>query len=326
LSTSYNLIVTHKNSSDFQDYFITDSNGNIIGDKKVFRPRFQSTLQSDGKVKIVNSSAISSVGNNATFTWHYADQSTSTGLNPLRTLAVDEAINVTVNDGDGNTQTLSPLACSVELFPITQLSNNNFLFGPMSPSAEYYIKWVFNDGTVVQANSTTKVFTSNGWVRCEAWRIHNNTLACQFTKDVIVKCGDKKSLSNTLIFEQSNQRWKLDGTIWVQTGEVGSRVKYLRWRGAILGWMPADNQVACADLSGTYVREVFNPNRTCLDITASGSYCLGNGTWPTSISHTIPEVSGVFSKPIQLSAGLGIKVNGTWRGWGYAGKPRLVLP
>jgi len=187
--------------------------------------------------------------------------------------------------------------------------------------------WVFSDGSTSTSNPVTKTFTSNGTATCQWWRKINNTLACQFTKSFVVKCGDKKAQFETHIFDQGNQRWKLDGSIWVQTGQVGSKVKYLRWRGAILKWQPAYNQAACADLSGIYIREVNGPTgRSCLDVTASGSYCLGGGTFPTSVAHIITEVPNVFAKPGQLSAGLGIKVNGTWRGWGYAGKPRLVLP
>jgi len=128
-----------------------------------------------------------------------------------------------------------------------------------------------------------------------------NSQTC--SKSYFAKCGDKKSYGETFIFTQSNQRWKLDGTIWVQTGQVGSKVKYLKWYGAILGWKPANNQGACADLSGTYIREVYNPNKNCIVITASGSHCLGNGTFPTTVSHTISEVPTVFSNPGQLTAG-----------------------
>lgn len=86
-------------------------------------------------------------------------------------------------------------------------------------------------------------------------------------------------------------------------------------------------RTAYANLTGTYIREQNSPTgRSCVDVTASGSYCLDSGTFPTSVAHIITEVPTVFNKPGQLSAGLGIKVNGTWRGWGYAGKPRLVLP
>ena len=86
-------------------------------------------------------------------------------------------------------------------------------------------------------------------------------------------------------------------------------------------------RTACANLRGTYIREQNTPTgRSCVDVTASGIYCLGSGTYPTSVARIITEVPTVFNKPGQLSAGLGIKVNGTWLGWGFAGKPRLVLP
>lgn len=328
LTPSYNLVITHRNSSDYPDYFIIDQNGEISGDKKIFKPCFHSEIDQDGKIRIVNCSAISSTGNSPTFIWNYSDQTTSNGLHPNRTISDGASITVTISNGDGDTQTASPLACSVENFAITPLSNNNFKFGPGFDPANspYYTKWFFSDGTSQTGVTVTKVFNSNGWVRCEAWRTSDNTKACEFTKNVIVKCGDKKEKTQTHIFNNaggSGQKWKLDCSIWVLSGEVGCKSKYLKRVG--FAWLPANNQGACADISGTYKREVFNPNKNCLDVTASGSKCLGNGTWPTSVSFTIPEVTNVFREPNLLSSGHRIKVNGVWMGPGTGSMPRLVL-
>jgi hypothetical protein len=331
LGQVFNLVVTHQASSDFEDYFNLAANGTILSDKSIFKPRFSKVPTSEGKSLITNVSCIASLIGTPSFTWTYADNTTSAGKDPAKSIGQGEAISVVMNDGAGNTQTITEstmFICSVENFAITSLGNNLFKFGPAFDPANspYYTKWVFNDGTTLNGSTVTKTFTSNGWVRCEAYWQHNNQLACQFTKPVVVKCGDKKTHNENFTFDQSNQRWRLEGSIWVQSGEVGCKVKYLRWRGAILKWQPANNQGSCADLSGTYIREVSNPTKTCIDVTASGSKCLGDGTFPTTVSHTIADVSTIFNKPGQLSAGLGIKVNGTWRGWGYAGKPRLVLP
>jgi hypothetical protein len=240
-------------------------------------------------------------------------------------------LSVTVNDGSGTSQTLNIediLACSVENFAITNIGNNLYKFGPSfnASSSPYYTKWVFSDGTTSTANPAFKTFTSNGTVTCQAWRVSDNTLACQFTKPVNIKCGDKKEKSVTHIFNNaggSGQKWKLDCSIWVQSSEVGCKSKYLKRVG--FAWLPANNQGACADISGTYKREVNNPNKICNDITASGSKCLGNGTYPTSVSFTISEVPSVFREPNLLSSGHRIKVNGVWMGPGTGTMPRLFL-
>jgi hypothetical protein len=335
LQESFNLIVTSDAREGWDNYFTFNTEGAIQSDKMVFMPRFVASLTAEGKYAITNVSLVETKNGGNTFKWIYADNSFSFGNSPNKAIGLTETVTLVINNGDGKQETYtgteSILACSTDNFTITYLSNNQIRFElpgfvPGASSNLYNIRWVFSDGSTSTANPVVKTFTSNGTATCQLLHKTSGEVACQFTKPYFAKCGDKKSHFETHIFEQSNQRWKLDGSIWVQTGEVGCRVKYLRWRGAILKWQPANNQGACADLSGTYIREVYNPNKNCIDITALGSHCLGNGTWPTSVSHTIAEVPNVFSKPGQLSAGLGIKVNGTWRGWGYAGKPRLVLP
>lgn len=333
LRESFNLIVTSDAREGWENYFNFTTEGAISSEKMVFMPRFVASITAEGKYSITNMSLVETKNGGNTFKWIYADNSFSFGNCPNKAIGFTEAITLVINNGDGKQETYtgveSILACSTDNFTITYLSDSQIRFelpGYNQATSQYNIQWVFSDGSTSTSNPVTKTFTSNGTVTCQLWRKTNNTLACEFSKSYFVKCGDKKSHFETYIFEQSGQRWKLDGMIWVKTGEVGSRVRYLRWRGSILGWQPANNQAACADLSGIYAREVYNPNRNCIEITASGSYCLGNGTWPTSVSRTIVEVPNVFSIPGQLSAGLGIMVNGTWRGWGYAGKPRLVLP
>jgi hypothetical protein len=335
LRESFNLIVTSDAREGWENYFNLDLEGVIQSHKMVFIPRFVTSLTAEGKYEIINVSLLETKNGGNTFKWIYADNSVSFGNSPNKAIGLTEAIQLFIDNGDGMQESYngmeSLLVCSTEGFTITYLSNNQIKFElpgfiPGSPTNNYTIKWVFSDGSTSSINPVIKTFTTNGTATCKLFDISDGTLACQFTKPYIVKCGDKKTISQTFIFTQSNQKWKLDGSIWVQTGQVGCKVKYLRWQGAILGWLPANNQGSCADLEGKYVREVYNPNKDCIDVTAYGSHCLGNGTYPTTVSHTISEVPSVFVKPGELSAGLGIKVNGTWRGWGYAGKPRLVLP
>lgn len=233
---------------------------------------------------------------------------------------------VIVDNGSGTKDTLTGaeniLACSTENFTITNLTPNQIKFelpGYVEPNVYYTIKWVFSDGQTSTSNPTTKTFSSNGMATCQLFHKYNNTLACQFTKPYFVKCGDKKSASTTFIKTQCGQKWKLDCSIWVQSGEVGCKVKYLK-RVAFV-WLPANNQGACSDISGTYKRQV----ESCVDVIASGSKCLGNGTYPTSVAFTIPEINNVFADPGNLSSGHKIKVCGTWFGPGTGGVPRLVL-
>lgn len=49
------------------------------------------------------------------------------------------------------------------------------------------------------------------------------------------------------------------------------------------------------------------------------------GTFPTSVSFTIPEVTNVFREPNFLTSGHRIKVNGVWMGPGTGSMPRLIL-
>lgn len=242
-------------------------------------------------------------------------------------MSPNETLKVIVDKGSGPKDTVnvtSPLACSVDNFTITYLSNGQIRFElpgyvPGAPGNTYNLKWIFSDGTTSTANPVVKTFASNGTATCQWLFKGSGEVACQYTKSFVIKCGDKRIHGETFIFDLGSQRWKLDGTIWVQNAQVGCKVKYLRWRGAILKWQPAHNQAACANLTGIYIREQNTPTgRSCVGITAGGSYCLGSGTYPTSVAHIITEVPTVFNKPGQLSAGLGIQVNGTWRGWGSA--------
>lgn len=334
LRESFNLIVTSDAREGWSNYFTLSTDGSAIqAAKTVFLPRFVAQVTTDDKFIITNVSLVETKNVGNTFRWIYADNTVSFGPNPTKAIAKNESIVLVIDNGDGIQTTLtgleSILACSTDNFTITPLANNQFRFelpGYNQVTSEYYLRWVFSDGSTSASNPFVKIFTSNGSVTCQLLHKSNNAVACQFTKSIFVNCGNKKTHSESFIFEQSNQRWKLDGSIWVQTGEVGCRVKYLRWRGAILKWQPANNDGSHAGLSGLYIREVFNPNKNCIDVTASGYNQLGFGTWPTSISHTISDVPNIFSKPGQLSAKLGIDVNGTWRGWGYAGKAKLVLP
>lgn len=333
LQQSYNLIITSDAREGWEQFFTINPDESIGADKLIFQPLFRATEATEGNLAITNFSWVESTAGLATFTWIYSDNTTSTGPNPNRVISPTDAITVIVDNGAGTRDTLSGvesiLACSTDNFTITYLSNNQIRFelpgfNPSNPANLYTIRWEFSNGSYSTTNPVVKTFGANGTATCKLLHKNSGEVACLFTKPFFIKCGDKKEVNGTYIFTQCGQRWKLDGSIWVKTGEVGCKVKYLKRVGVL--WLPANNQAACTNLSGTYIREVYNPNKSCLTITASGTKCLGNGTFPTSVSYTIPEVPSVFADPGNLSASLGIQVCGVFRGWGYAGFPRLVLP
>lgn len=328
LSPSYNLVITHQKSSDYQNYFVINQNDDITSDKKIFKPGFQSRVEADGKIKINNCSAISSTGNSPTFIWNYSDQTTSMGLNPNRTISDGEAITVTISNGDGDTQTASPLACSVENFAITRLSNNNFKFGPgFDPSnSPYYTKWVFSDGTSQQGVTVTKVFNSDGWVRCEAWRSSDHTKACEFTKNVTLKCGEEKEANGTI----ANSNWggsgkniKIDATVWVKNNEIGCKSRHFAKKFGI--WWQLNlvytSNGACVDINGSYLH-----GQECVSKSKTQEKCLQNGESNGSITLTIPDSGPNFANPGMLSSGHRLRFSsGNWFGFGFGGTPRLTL-
>jgi len=328
LASSYNLVITHQKSNDYQNYFVINQNGDITSDKKILIPSFQSRVEVDGKIKIVNCSAISSSGNSPTFIWNYADQTTSDGINPNRTISDGEAITVTISNGDGDTQTASPLACSVENFAITQLSNNNFKFGPGFDPANspYYTKWFFSDGSSQTGVTVTKVFNSNGWVRCEAWRTSNNTKACEFTKNVIVKCGDEKEAAGTITNSNwggSGKKIKIDAKIWVKNNEIGCKSRHFAKKLGIW-WqlnLVYNSNGGCVDINGSYLH-----GQECASKSKSQEKCLQDGESNGSITLTISDPGPNFADLGKLSSGHRLRFSpGTWYGFGYGGPARLTL-
>ena len=134
-------------------------------------------------------------------------------------------------------------------------------------------------------------------------------------------CGEKKIRKETGIWTVNGQTWKIDASIWVQSGEVGCKMRYLRkiW----FAWLPAYNQAVCTDIGGTYVRE--GEDGACLDVSYVDIKCLGSGTFPISVSVTQSDISDIFREPNALDSGHRVRVSGTWFGFGVGSTPRLVL-
>lgn len=331
LKQSYNLIVTSEMREGWDQFFVIGPNENIVSDKKMFRPLFTGTQTPEGKIILQNHSWIESESEQNTYTWRYSDNTTSKGRIPNRLLSMSDTIQLVVNNGSGTIDTLNGLAnilaCNTSHFTITYLDNYQIRFelpgfDQSNPDNLYTIRWEFSNGTYSTSNPIVKTFLEGGIVTCKLL-FKNGEIACQFSKPYTGKCGDVQVKKHTQLFQQCNQKWKLDGSIWVTKGQVGCKVKYLKRVGFL--WLPAFNQAACAEISGTYIREVYKFNKECWVMTASGTRCYGEGTYPTTVSYIIPETPTVFRDPEKLSATLGIKICGEWKGWGYNGFPKLSL-
>lgn len=335
LEAAFNLVVTDESQEGWSDFFVLDVDGNVISEKPMNKLRFGVDLDGNGNKLVRNISLVEPATTNGsvTYTWKYANTTTFTGSNPNKSFAPNEAFILTVGNGAGTTDVseATVLACSVEDFSIIYMGGNSvkFSLAAYNPATSAYnIAWEFSDGQTGTGGTVTKTFTSSGTATCKAYLKNNGTLACQFTKPFQLKCGDKKTKSITKIYDNyggCGQKWKLDCTLWVQTGQVGCMMKYRRMVGLV--WVIALNEAVCTDVAGKYKREVTSPSYSCSDKTANKTECLGEGTFPGSITATISEINSVFAKVDNnfLNSGHKIKVNGVWFGPGVDAEPRLVL-
>ena len=336
LEAAFNLVVTDELQENWGDFFTLDTEGNVVSEKPMHKLRFGVDLDASGNKSVRNISLVepATANSTVTFEWKYANGSSFVGRNPNKAFAANEALILTVGNGAGTTDVTEAtvLTCYVDNFTITNMGNNSRQFslpGYNPTTSEYNIGWEFSDGQTGTGGSVTKSFAPGSYTAtCKAYRKTNGTLACQFTKPFEIKCGNKKQRDKTRIFDNyggCGQKWKLDCSLWVENGEVGSSMKYRRRVG--IAWVIWTNQGVCTDVAGKYKREVTSPSYSCSDKTANKEKCLGNGTFPTSISATIPEINTVFAKENNnfLNSGHKIKVNGVWFGLGVDAEPRLVL-
>ncbi|HQW11764.1 MAG TPA: hypothetical protein PK076_04955 [Saprospiraceae bacterium] len=213
----------------------------------------------------------------------------------------------------------TPLACYFsDKVIVTHLNDNTIRFEiPFTIQSGEYFQWIFSDGQTATGNPVTKSFTSGGYVNI-VYYLADGGVKCRAYVPFDIKCGDKKSTFSTLDRTVNGQRWKIDASMWVISGQVGCRMKYLRKIG--LFWLPAFNEAVCTDISGTYKK-----TKACSSESVYGTKCLGAGTYPTSISFKKNEIVDLFVDPGNLSSGHIVKVKGTWFGFGLDGVPRLVL-
>jgi hypothetical protein len=333
LHQTFNLIVTSEDSYKSNEFFNLNSDGSILSEKPIFSPNTICNVTNEGKLNVQNISEVESTTGNVTYQWKYSDNSISNGLNPDKSIGKNEQLTLIVNNGIRQVSLAANkvLECDVSTFTITYLNNNKIRFecpGWTPTIGTYDLKWVFSNGTSnSNINPVTKTFTDNGTVTCQWLFKGTTTVACTATKTFVIKCGEKKFVEPSFIFNNvggSGQKWKLDCKLWVSNGQIGCKVKYLRKY--TVGWLPAFNQGACSDLAGIYKREVNTPTgKICNDISATGSKCLGSGTYPTTVEFLINDPTAVFSSPGLLNSGHMILVNGTWVGPGTGLTPRLVL-
>ena len=215
----------------------------------------------------------------------------------------------------------SPLACFVDsnLIKVTTLNDGNIRIELLNVKTGT-CKWTFsNNSQTLIGNPVTLPCPGNGRVFLEY--ITESGGRCLASKYFSCKCGEKKRVKKELVRTVNGETWRIQASIWVKSKEVGCEMNYKRKRLGI--WLPASNKGVCTDLSGTYKREMTN--KSCVDVPGNGIKCLGNGTYPTSISVRIPDVDKIFRESNKLSSGHRVNVKGTWFGFGVNGVPRLIL-
>jgi hypothetical protein len=214
----------------------------------------------------------------------------------------------------------------IKFTTVTFLDNGQIRFEANYPFDLY--QWTFSDGSTATGKVVIKSFTQDGSVNLivsvnDPTSPSGKRIICQVNIWFTIKsCGEKRTRNRELIRTINGQTWRIQASIWVRSGEVGCEMSY-RKKGFLGRWWPASNRGVCTDLSGTYKRELAN--KSCIDVSANGIECLGNGTFPTSISVKIPDVDKIFREPNMLSSGHRLNVNGTWFGFGLNGVPRLIL-
>jgi hypothetical protein len=222
----------------------------------------------------------------------------------------------------GNTFTYSsPLACYVDSnkIQITAVDNGMIRIELLNVKTGT-CTWTFsNSSQTLIGNPVTLPCPGDGRVFLEY--ITESGGRCLASKYFSCKCGEKKRVQKELVRTVNGETWRIQASIWVKSKEVGCEMNYKRKRLGI--WLPASNKGVCTDLSGTYKREMTN--KSCVDVPGNGIKCLGNGTYPTSISVRIPDVDKIFRESNKLSSGHRVNVKGTWFGFGVNGVPRLIL-
>ncbi len=230
---------------------------------------------------------------------------------------------------DAELPAASPLYCDFsEHMTVTKLNNGKLRIELDFPTSYDEYEWTFEDGSksydyplIIDCAEM-----SSGFVELDVWMFcpecpTGHRRICRGRVEFECDCGEKKKVQRTLIQTVNGQKWKIDASIWVKSGNVGCKMKYLRkfW----VGWLPAYNQAVCTDIKGTYKRE--NIDKSCTDVSYNDIKCLGAGTFPTSISVSKSDKPNIFREPNKLDSGHKVKVKGTWFGFGVGTTPRLVL-
>ena len=218
----------------------------------------------------------------------------------------------------------SPVCVFDDYVMVTTLNDGQIRFEVLAPYAStsqgQWFEWSFSDGQKATGNPVTKSFTNDGTVYIKKLNTGGG-LDCRATVPYKVNCGEKKTVTRQLLRTIGTETWRIQGSIWVKSGEVGCTMKYLRK--FKLGWFAASNDGVFMDLLGTYKRTT--PTVSCADIAVNSSKGLGKGTYPTSLTLTKADPMTINREPNKLSAGQMINVSGTWFGFGVGSVPRLIL-
>ena len=231
--------------------------------------------------------------------------------------------------GEVQTQEVG-LACEIKpaSFRITYLANGQVRLE--LPNSTYDIlEWTLPNGTRVQGNpiviSCGGLLEYPGPIRLDVYSIdaslpNGRRLRCTGRITVTCACGKVARTERELIRTVQGQTWRLRVAIWVQPGEAGSSMNYLRRRSGL--WVPSHSGGVCTDIAGRYIRE--RPDQSCGPVAAFANRCLGGGTFPTTIFARQPDISRIFNEPGSMNSGHLITTQGEQWGFGIT-VPRLIL-
>lgn len=303
----------------------------ITSSKLIHDIKVKQLPTSNGQNSIMNVSAVEiSDGTFPNFRWVYPDGTYSDGINPNKILSNGEVIRLKITNFNPDVIFAESIAgeCIIAIGPSNIVAKYNCTFDFNATFSEFQqnqwdVEWTFSDGTKSTNWVFSKQFSSSVTVTlCYINKI--TKIRCcgeKFLVSTSCDCGIKKTKTGEIVREIKSEKWRIQASIWVKSGEVGCEMKYLRkfW----VGWLPANNDGVITDLSGTYKRQLAD--KSCIDVSVFGSKALGKGTYPTSISFTKSDVQNIFRESNKLSSGHKVNVKGTWFGFGVNEVPRLIL-
>lgn len=311
----------------------TDSNSlNVVTSNDLIQDiRVKENQLLNGTYSIQNVSAIETAnGQLPEFKWEYSDNSSYVGISPDRNLNSGDLIKLTIPNLSSNVIYAKNIAgdCDFAIGPnnIIAKSNCTFDFNANSilfPIGLWDVEWTFSDGTVNKNWTFTKQFKYNLTVKLCYINKATKSKCCGSTVLNSTSCecgGEKRTRSGHFDHTISGGgTWRVEASIWVQSGDVGADVGSLRknW----LGRFVRTNSYLTLDLIGIYKRQLS-------DKTCEVRYC--NSSPITVFANKVTRkryetTTNLFRDPNMLEALATVKVDNNIFGYGVNGIPKFKL-